>query len=202
MLNRVESCLDGRGIYVGSSINLSIDDDELSVEKERVCLGDILVGGAVDSKRHPAPQNDSKLKDVWSDLENRSQYSFGFSSLTQYKKWLNKHEREICVRFLNDYLKYRLVAYKVPKDSLIVGDRQCIFVKEKAVKVAIFTATVVDENYEYDGYSNNKIINKMTKWCAKNDNKGYLNPTRHHAAYYVDDWIEYLTKHKINIDEL
>ncbi len=207
---RVESCVDGRGIYVGSLINTRmVGEDERepkqnTEETMRVCLGDVLVGGSIDSKRHPAPQSDSKLSDVWSVIRNREKYSFGFSSITQYKKWLNKHERSITTKFLNDYLKYRLVAYKVDKDGVIVGDRQCIFKKEKAIKVAVFTADVVDNEIcpmNIEKLSNiNYSLKKMVEWCALTNSKDYLSDSRYHSKYYLDDWVEKVDCGEIKID--
>lgn len=205
---RVESTIDGRGIYVGSLMNLRmVDEDSENFRSEtqetlRVCLGDVLVGGNIDSKRHPAPQSDSKLCDIWEHISNRKEYSFGFSSLTQYKKWLNKHERSITTRFLNDYLRYRLVAYRVDKDQVIIGDRQCIFKKESAKKVLVMCSDIIDQDHYLDDklVNNTKMIKAMAEWCALTNSTDFLADSRYHCNFYLSDWLESIEQGKIKVD--
>lgn len=81
----------------------------------------------------PGPSNDPLLWNRWGVLGNYRQFSFGFASLKQARKWFT---RKVWRKRLVELGMY-LVKYWVPAKDYIRGQYQAVFKKQRAKQVAI-----------------------------------------------------------------
>lgn len=74
------------------------------------------------------PNRDAKLSPLWNCLPNVSSYYFGFKTKRQLKAWF-PHKDLLKLAALGS----TIFVYKVPADTVILGDKQLIFRKRDAV---------------------------------------------------------------------
>ena len=90
------------------------------------------VKDAMQTTRHPAPDEDAALCNVWADLEQTGKqryYYFSFATLAQLKSWIHRKDwREIL-----DRMKFRVSVYETV--DYYIGDTQAVFRKRDAVKI-------------------------------------------------------------------
>lgn len=85
--------------------------------------------GARDDS-HPAPYEDLGICDKWSEVEH--EWHFGFGSLNQLKKWLNRAS----IRWEAREIGLRIGIYEIDDlDSVAIGKTQAIFDMKKARRV-------------------------------------------------------------------
>jgi hypothetical protein len=89
---------------------------------------------AFDEVRHPAPSDDSKLRDAlfrWADgaefppwnIPWNHAWRCGFTSVQMLRAWFYDDEWLEMFR----YSGYKLMRYTVPADKVLVGYTQCVF---------------------------------------------------------------------------
>lgn len=126
------------------------------------------------SDYHPSPIRDRKLyKGGWSDLENRSEYHFGFSSYKQLNSWLTNEQIASIDSFKNDRYGYRIAIYYVDDKHLIDGDHQCVFLFKKAIRIGhVSGASLFNKRFVKQSrfkiimhYRIKKILTEYTKHC-------------------------------------
>lgn len=92
-------------------------------------MWDKAVGARADTKRHPCPQDDSRL--WWNYLKRPEvvrDFHFGFSSISQLRAWLYKDEWLERMHELGGVLK----VYDVDDEHVVLGNAQVMFLKEQA----------------------------------------------------------------------
>jgi len=89
-------------------------------------------GFEVYNARHtPAPTRDRRFGSTWNKMQSKKQhmyYSFGFSSLKQYKNWF---KYKACREIMAEY-GLQLVKYDCPVHAMFAGEKQVIFLKNMA----------------------------------------------------------------------
>lgn len=91
-----------------------------------------------DVERHPSPNNDARLSDVWRKLTmlgKDQSYYFGFSSKAQMRRWFFRADIR---RFLAEQ-GIVMNKYEVSKQAFHRGMNQAIFRKDQARLVETFT---------------------------------------------------------------
>lgn len=93
-------------------------------------LWDKAVGGRPNTKRHPCPEDDSRL---WGNYLKRPEigvyyFHFGFSSIAQLRAWLYKDEWLERMHEMGGVLK----VYDVDAEHVVLGNAQVMFLKEQA----------------------------------------------------------------------
>jgi len=79
--------------------------------------------------KHPTPSSDRLLARPWYELEDKSQYFFGFKSLEQMRQWIYK---EHVLRGLQED-GFRIAIYQT--EDYYIGDTQMIFRKSTATLI-------------------------------------------------------------------
>lgn len=101
-----------------------------------------------DVSRHPVPQEDGKLCDIWYDIDNTSDYVFGFDSMNSLRRWFYKPQE------LKDE-ELRIGVYSVSEEYVHEGYTQLIFLPEHARLVRTLHVTADEDSAEnqLDTYS-------------------------------------------------
>ncbi len=95
-----------------------------------------------DISRHPVPQEDGKLCDIWDDIwDNRSDYVFGFDSIQSLRRWFFKPQE------LKDE-ELRIGVYNVPEEHVHEGYTQLVFLPEHARLVRTLHVTADEDSAE------------------------------------------------------
>lgn len=99
------------------------------------CTGDWEFNRLIScSVRHPTPEADSKIANVWNTMlrSERDEWFFGFKDHAQYRAWFYSDEMltNMQARGLG------LVEYEVCALNLAIGNAQCIFRRDDAVKIS------------------------------------------------------------------
>lgn len=113
--------LAGRGVYSANVIGKAMEEFDVDLY--------------YDISRHPSPDNDVRLQDVWWSLPNQDPWYFGFSSKAQMQRWFYRAD-------IRRYLASQGIVmnkYEVPNAFFHRGMNQAIFRKDKAKLVETFT---------------------------------------------------------------
>lgn len=78
-----------------------------------------------EEKHCPNPYQDERLKTVWDELYNKSDYSFGFRNERQMRAWFRHPQWRKQV----EEQGFHIYVYSVPEADVRYGDKQVIFKK-------------------------------------------------------------------------
>ena len=107
---------DGRGLYSSTKLRKTVNLLNL-----------------YDDYRHPSPRDESgELGETYRAQRFRSSHLFGFDSLDQLNRWVNKNER-----WALSNAGAKLAKYQVEDDRVLRGSRQVAFNKYGAIKLEI-----------------------------------------------------------------
>lgn len=99
------------------------------------CVGDWEFNELVSCRvRHPMPEADSKIANVWNVMTSREQYEwfFAFKDHAQYRAWFYSDEMLTIMHALG----LGLAEYDVCALDVVLGNAQCIFRRKDAVKIS------------------------------------------------------------------
>lgn len=117
LIYRIETPEYGFGIYRG--------DNELGVTFDEI-LNDLDYDEDVNVI-HQTPGKDSRLK--WDSLHNKDDWYFGFDSIEQLCKWTLNYPVRVYLGEVGYVVRLYLIK---DNDDIKHGERQIIFIKEKA----------------------------------------------------------------------
>lgn len=147
LVYRLEEETTRAGVYRVADVLNSWWRGRQNVMKRHLKIGRGWLNSHIDD-RQPGPYSDGGL-DKWTALscENMDRYIFGFSSIRQMYHWFPRPMR-MCMKLLaratddygnvTDAKPRRLIVavYRVAKKWMVNGRQQCVFMKEKAKRVA------------------------------------------------------------------